>query len=221
MLFPEKIVSINQNDKVLEVGPGGTPHPRSDVLLEKVFLEQEAKEQRGHTDKLQTDKELVFYEGDRFPFGDNEFDYVICSHVLEHVPADEIMLFISELQRVAPKGYIEYPTIYYEYLYNFKVHVTLLHFQNGRVYYMDKAQSQLNSFYTVQTFFYKTLESGYDELVRENKKYFFQGFEWDGKLIFEKTDDIRQLTSPKVIINKKGNQGGIFPLISYIRKFFR
>ena len=46
---------------------------------------------------------------DNLPFKDKEFDFVIASHVLEHV--DNIEKFISELERISNKGYIELPTI--------------------------------------------------------------------------------------------------------------
>ncbi len=44
----------------------------------------------------------------KLPFKDKEFDYVILSHVLEHVenPID----FIKEVQRIGKEGYIELPT---------------------------------------------------------------------------------------------------------------
>jgi hypothetical protein len=44
----------------------------------------------------------------KLPFKDKEFDYVILSHVLEHVP--NLLEFTSELQRISKAGYIELPT---------------------------------------------------------------------------------------------------------------
>ena len=44
----------------------------------------------------------------KLPFKDKEFDYVILSHVLEHVP--NIFEFTKEVERVAKAGYIELPT---------------------------------------------------------------------------------------------------------------
>ena len=44
----------------------------------------------------------------KLPFKDKEFDYVILSHVLEHVP--NLIEFISEVERISKAGYIELPT---------------------------------------------------------------------------------------------------------------
>jgi len=46
--------------------------------------------------------------GKKLPFKDKEFDYVILSHVLEHVP--DIIEFKLEIERIAKSGYIELPT---------------------------------------------------------------------------------------------------------------
>ncbi len=44
----------------------------------------------------------------KLPFKDKEFDYVILSHVLEHVK--NILEFTKEVERIAKAGYIELPT---------------------------------------------------------------------------------------------------------------
>ncbi len=41
------------------------------------------------------------------PFKDNQFDFVIASHIGEHI--DDPVIFCSELKRVAKSGYIETP----------------------------------------------------------------------------------------------------------------
>jgi SAM-dependent methyltransferase len=45
---------------------------------------------------------------EKLPFADKEFDYVILSHVLEHIP--NLIDFTKELVRIAKGGYIELPT---------------------------------------------------------------------------------------------------------------
>lgn len=45
---------------------------------------------------------------EKLPFKNKEFDYVISSHVLEHVP--DPMMMKLEMERIAKSGYIELPT---------------------------------------------------------------------------------------------------------------
>ncbi len=89
MFFPEKITLLKPTWKVLEIGPGSTPHPRANVFLELHYRDEEIKlRQRGGM-KTTPDfgsRPVHYYEGGEFPFSTNEFAYVICSHVLEHVP---------------------------------------------------------------------------------------------------------------------------------------
>lgn len=47
-----------------------------------------------------------------YPFRDNEFDFVVSRHVIEHVP--DVMAFVSELHRITkPGGRIEIVTPHY------------------------------------------------------------------------------------------------------------
>lgn len=177
MFFPEKIKNIKENDRVLEIGPGGTPFQRSDVFLELNYDNEEIfKLQRGNTEKLITEKPVFFYNGSKFPFSDGEFDYIVCSHVLEHV--ENISLFLSEIFRVSSKGYFEYPTIIYEYLFNIDVHVNIIKFERNTLYYMKKSETNLMDFKAVQLFFLNALENGYDSYVNDLKEFMFEGFEW-------------------------------------------
>ncbi|MGE0568362.1 MAG: class I SAM-dependent methyltransferase [Bacteroidia bacterium] len=177
MFFSDRIKNIKETDKVLEIGPGADPHERSDVLLEYQFEnEADFAAQFGHNEKLKTDKQIVFYKGDTFPFKDDEFDYIICSHVLEHV--EDVPKFLSEVFRVAKKGYFEFPTILYDYLYNFDVHLNYLNYKDGKLIYMKKADSPLASFRPVQDFYYQSLKKGYVGVINELLPFMMQGFEW-------------------------------------------
>jgi SAM-dependent methyltransferase len=180
MFFASLIRSIPPHGRVLDVGPGGTPHPRANVLLERDFDAAEAAAQRGHVPALQSDQEIVYFDGGRFPFADDAFDYVICSHVLEHV--EDVPAFVGELTRVAPRGYLEFPTIHYEYLYNFRVHRNFLLHAAGEIRWMRKTASPIDAFSPVQDFLRRSLCAGYDETVTSLKEHFFQGFEWTSPL---------------------------------------
>jgi len=182
MFFSHLISSIKESDKVLEIGPGGTPHERADEFLdidpELLTLDNEEAMQRGNAPRLITAKKITYYDGKAFPFEDNQFDYIIASHVLEHV--DDVGLFVNELQRVAPMGYIEFPTIAYEYLYNFSVHLSFIHYDEDEntIYYMRKKDSNLNDYLPIQTFLLESLANGYSQVVDNAQDIMFEGFEW-------------------------------------------
>lgn len=193
MFFPERITKIAPNDRVLEIGPGGLPHPRSDVFLELEYDDSITEEmQRGFANKPEYNKPVHYYNGIRFPFSDKEFDYVICSHVLEHV--EDIDVFISELFRISSKGYLEYPTIYYEYLYNFPVHINILKKRDNELLYIKKQNTHLFEFVSVQKLFYHSLEQEYFSLVNSLQPYMFEGFEWLAPFEVRKAGAISELT---------------------------
>lgn len=195
MFFPERIKGMGPKDRVLEIGPGGTPHPRSDVFLEKRYEDPaEAEGQRGYAPPLREQdlNKVVYYDGGRFPFADKAYDYVICSHALEHV--EEVDRFLSEITRVGKKGYLEYPTIYYDYLYNFDEHASLLYCRNQVIYWMPKADSGLERFKPVHAFFHETLKKGYSGFVDSLKPWLFQGFEWFGSIESRRVGSLGELT---------------------------
>lgn len=92
---------------VLEVGAGGNPYPRANVLLDAY----EATRER-HWAPLTSDRPTVLGFVENLPFKDHAFDFVIAAHVLEH-SADPAR-FIAEMQRVAKAGYIEVPDAFME-----------------------------------------------------------------------------------------------------------
>ena len=91
---------LNQNSswKILDLGCGYRAHDRATVICDIQDLSSYYK-----------NKNFVKLTHNILPFGDKEFDFVVCSHVLEHVK--DIKLFLQELERVSSKGYIELPTI--------------------------------------------------------------------------------------------------------------
>ena len=91
---------LNQNPdwKVLDIGCGYTAHKNATVICDIQDLSN-----------FYNDKNFVKLDGNILPFKDKEFDFVIASHVIEHVK--DVNTFIKELSRVSSKGYIELPTI--------------------------------------------------------------------------------------------------------------
>jgi len=192
MFFPERITGIQEGHRVLEVGPGADPHLRSDVLLEMAFDDpEEYQRQFGHNRPLVTGREVVYYDGKRFPFADGAFDYVICSHVIEHVP--DVEAFVQECFRVARRGYFEYPLCYYEYLYNFDVHLNLVKRSGGVLHYMKKSDTAIDQFRPVQELLHASLTRGYTGMLNDLLPWMMEGFEWDDPFPVERVHDLRAM----------------------------
>ena len=100
---------VSRDALVLEVGSGGNPYWRSNVLLD-AYLDTRER----HFEQLVHDRPTVLGFVERLPFRDDVFDFVIASHVLEHSP--DPVKFLGELQRVARAGYIEVPDAFTERL---------------------------------------------------------------------------------------------------------
>ncbi|MFA6468252.1 MAG: glycosyltransferase [Bacteroidota bacterium] len=98
-------VSILPNWKLLDVGSGHQPNHRANVLLER-YLEPTIHRTNQNV-PAPKDKYMVVGDGLCMPFPDKAFDFVIASHIAEHV--DDPVQFCKELQRVAKQGYIETP----------------------------------------------------------------------------------------------------------------
>ena len=96
--FIDKLLNQNPDWKVLDIGCGYTAHKNATVICDIQDLSN-----------FYNDKNFVKLDGNILPFKDNEFDFVIASHVIEHVK--DVKTFIKELSRVSSKGYIELPTI--------------------------------------------------------------------------------------------------------------
>ena len=92
---------------VLEVGSGGSPYFRANVLVDAYTQTRER-----HWAPFVTDRPSVLGFGENLPFKDKSFDFVIASHVLEHSANPK--KFLEELQRVAKAGYIETPDAFME-----------------------------------------------------------------------------------------------------------
>jgi len=208
MQFPEKITRILPEDKVLEIGPGSLPHHRSDAFLELRFENDiDRISQRGGvlTDGALGKRPVHFYDGGRFPFSDGEFDYVICSHVIEHVADPE--QFVQEIFRVGRgRGYLEYPLITYDYLYDFDVHLQFVKFEPELwvLKYLPKKETGFREFAAVTSFFHTSLEYGWDDLCAANSALFFEGFEFDRPFRVERALNVDALRPSVALIRRKG-----------------
>ena len=91
------ILEKNLNWKILDIGCGYRANKNASVIADIQDFSYFYKK-----------KKFIKIEGKILPFEDKEFDFVIASHVIEHI--DNFEFFIKELERISSKGYIELPS---------------------------------------------------------------------------------------------------------------
>ena len=91
------IIEKNPKWKILDIGCGYRAHPKASTIAD---VQDFSNFYKG--------KNFVQILGKNLPFDDKEFDFVIASHVLEHV--EDLEFLIKEIERISSKGYIELPS---------------------------------------------------------------------------------------------------------------
>jgi len=91
------MLSQNPDWNILDIGCGYRANKYATVIADIQDLSNFYK-----------DKKFIKISEKNLPFKDKEFDFVIASHVIEHI--DEFEYFLKELERISTKGYIELPT---------------------------------------------------------------------------------------------------------------
>jgi len=135
------------NGLVLDVGSGGRPYPRSDVLLDRLT----GAEHRCGEGMMMDGRAAVFGDAKQMPFKDKAFDFVIASHILEHISEPEA--FIREMQRVGRAGYIETPSAIFERLEPHSIHCLEVLNIHGSLRIYKKKQGVEDSFLGTQRLF--------------------------------------------------------------------
>ena len=95
--FVNDTLRKNTNWKIADIGCGYSANKNASVIADIQDLSNFYK-----------DKNFIKISEKRLPFKDKEFDFIIASHVIEHV--EDFEFFLKELERISSKGYIELPT---------------------------------------------------------------------------------------------------------------
>jgi SAM-dependent methyltransferase len=167
---------IKPKSRVLEVGGGHRPHPRAHVVVDKYT---DSNFHRSGDLRILKNQTFLEADGENLPFKENEFDYVICSHVLEHV--ENPNKFLSEQFRVASAGYIETPSLLGEILYARESHKWIIQEIDDVTYLVDK--KKINFFYgydlkeLIQGYL-PTHSIGFKILERTHPNLFTNRVEW-------------------------------------------
>ena len=183
---------IKDGDKVLDIGSGAYPFPLATHLADLY----EGETTHRAEPLVRDHRELRVCNIEELPYGDKEFEFVYCSHVLEHVfdPAKAC----EEIMRVGKRGYIETPTRTSDIMFNFtglknhhRWHIILV--KNTLIFceWTDKEHRD-----TGCTDFFKMFISKYKNsfqtLVWDNRNLFVNMLLWDDNFFY-------------YIFNKSGN----------------
>ena len=95
--YIENLLSQKNDWKILDIGCGYSANNYATTICDVQDLSNFYK-----------NKNFVILKNNDLPFNDNQFDFVISSHVMEHVK--DLKYFIKEIERVSKRGYIELPT---------------------------------------------------------------------------------------------------------------
>ena len=139
--FVEEYLSQKKNWKILDIGCGYTANKYSTHVADTQDFSY-----------LYKDKRFTHIKDKKLPFADKEFNFIIASHVLEHV--EDIEYFIKELERVANSGYIEVPTRLEDNLVdvNEKAHIWWINFDDiNNSLFITKRKQIIEPFLSVST----------------------------------------------------------------------
>jgi SAM-dependent methyltransferase len=131
-LFKHTEWNIKPDDIVVDLGSGGDPIFRADLLVDKYIDTDYQRQFRGIWDRP-----TVCADGAHLPFEDKSIDFLYCSHVIEHIP--EPAPFLNEIQRVAKRGLIEAPHGDYEKIHPRSLHLWHVYADNGLLRMVQKS----------------------------------------------------------------------------------
>lgn len=173
-------LKIGKKDFVLEIGSGHNPSFRSDVIVDKYIHDNS---NRCGNIKIYHHQKFVNADGENLPFSDKEFDYVICNQVLEHTDNPE--KFISELQRVAKRGYLETPSLLGEFLFPKESHKWVILWIDNKLilFNKEKMPGNYNNNYGELFLNYLPFQSlAYKLLWYTEKGITLNKIEWEGEI---------------------------------------
>ncbi len=178
-----KILEKESNWKVLDIGCGYTANKNANTIADIQDLS-----------KFYKDRNFVKITNDKLPFKDKEFDFVISSHVIEHV--DNFEFFIKELERISSKGYIELPTRFADNLIfeNKNDHIWWFIFDDANNQLIASKKNQL-----IEPFLNVSTGKIFEKSFRES---FVLELMWNDSIEYKIDDSIRNYNFEKISFYK-------------------
>lgn len=169
-------MDIKPNDLVLEIGSGNNPHPRADILCDRYLTKNI---ERAGAFSIVVDRPFVVCDGCRLPFADQSFDYIICSHILEHM--ERPAAFLNEVMRVGKAGYIEVPSALSERLFGWNFHRWYCTWRGRRLVMVPKTEGE-----RFGGFFHRLIAQNiwFRRFFEKYEKMFYVRFEWRRRVPF-------------------------------------
>lgn len=173
---------IKTSDKVLDLGSGNHPFPlathRIDLFVENNF-------HRGGVKFVRDNRPIYVANIESLPFRDKEFDFIYCSHVLEHV--DDPQKACKEIMRVGKRGYIETPTRLSDMVYNFSyLHRWNVNVVGKSLIFIEYSERERKG--TGTSYFFEQQMNPYDNevknLIYKNRDIFCNMFLWEDSFEF-------------------------------------
>lgn len=165
-------------EKVLDIGSGGDPFPYATHLAD-LHIEPS----RHRSSEFRTDgKPVTVCDIHDMPFEDKEFDYVVASHILEHV--DNPAKACREIQRVGKAGYIESPAFMKDALFSWAkgMHRWYLVSAGRKLFFFEYTDRQLEGIRTRdwERLIFSTVYHPLQTTFNNNQDIFNTMFEWQG-----------------------------------------
>lgn len=230
----DKLNSLPENYKVLDVGGASAPFSRANTLIDIVDYEKIIWSQiKGDKNKKIPKENYMRHDicsREAWPFQDKQFDYVTCSHVLEDIR--DPLWVCSELIRVSKAGYIEVPSRLYETAFNIENRglsgashhrwIVDLDENNNLRFTFKYMQVHLKRVNKNRTAHKKTDPEMYLKLEWEGDFKFYENWLNSGKEIFEYYLN-KKLTDKEVrkVFRDIGPRGFIVEWVAYLSKILK
>lgn len=101
----QRLPRLGRHWRILDIGPGNFPLAEATEYAD-ITAKKRGKLGGKPLHKVDLDEEL--------PFADDFYDFVYCSHVLEHI--DSPVFGLKEIQRVGRAGFVEVPSVLLDFM---------------------------------------------------------------------------------------------------------
>ncbi len=167
---------IKNGNKVLDFGSGYDPYPRANVLVDAY----EDNIYRGPGLDLKKDSRLIMIrDGDKLPFADKAFDFVIASHTFQYL--SNVPLYCKEIIRVGKAGYIEAPTRVADSIFGMPTNKWHVYLWKDTIIFEPYRRPPLGDFFHS---LYKTCED-FRKTYEGNKQKFILSYFWENSFKYE------------------------------------